>query len=58
VDPEPADGEALEAQHVEHSGVGQGGGEELGALGEGRPHQEAAVAAALDGEAAGARVRL
>ena len=50
VGPGPADGELVEAEHVHDADGGQGGAEEVGALGHAGADEQAAVAAAADGE--------
>mmetsp|Transcript_6598 Transcript_6598/g.27333 ORF Transcript_6598/g.27333 Transcript_6598/m.27333 type:complete len:718 (+) Transcript_6598:973-3126(+) len=48
--PGPADREVLVAQHVHHAHLRHGRGEQLRALVGDRAHQQAAIAAAVDGE--------
>ena len=51
--PEAADEEVLVAQHVKQRIAAPDGAEEIGALGHGRAHEQAAVGAAADGEVLG-----
>ena len=51
--PEAAEFEALIAQHIEQRIAAPDGAEEIGALGHGRAHEQAAVGAAADGEVLG-----
>ncbi len=56
VDPGPADGELVEAEHVHDAHGGEAGPIEFGALGHAGADEQAAIAAALDGEFLGAGV--
>jgi len=54
--PGPADRELMKAQHVHDADAGEGGAEEVGALGHAGTDEEASVAAALNGEVFGGGV--
>ena len=56
VDPVAAGGELVEAQHVHHADGRQAGAEQVGPLRHARADEQAAVAAALDGQLVGLRV--
>src|SRR5262249_10565811 len=56
--PEAAGGELLEAEHVHDADRRQAGAEQVRPLRHDRADQQAAVAAALDGQLVGARVAL